>query len=58
MLTYLKLDMEDVSKIVKSDVKHGATEEEMFEIKMKLVGLKEEMEKIKNRVKIEDMNEE
>ncbi len=58
MLTYLKLDMEDVSKIVKSDVKHGATEEEMFEIKMKLVGLKEEMEKIKNRVKIEDMDEE
>ena len=58
MLTYLKLDMEDVSKVVKSDVKHGATEEEMFEIKMKLVGLKEEMEKIKNRVKIEDMNEE
>ena len=57
MLTYLKLDMEDVSKVVKSDVKHGATEEEMFEIKMKLVGLKEEMQKIKNRVKIEDMNE-
>ena len=50
--------MEDVSKVVKSDVKHGATEEEMFEIKMKLANLKDEMEKIKNRVKIEDMDEE
>ena len=52
MLTYLKQNMEEVSKVVKSDVKFGADEEELFEMKVKLEGLKAEMEKIKNREKL------
>jgi len=49
MLTHLKLGVEDLSKVVKSDVKHGATEEELFSIKMKLIALEEEMNKVKRR---------
>lgn len=49
MLTHLKLGVEDLSKVVKSDVKHGANEEELFSLKMKLVSLEEEMNKIMRR---------
>ena len=48
MLTYLKQDMEQLSKIVKFDVKQNATEEELFEIKVRLEGLRSEMNKVKN----------
>ena len=54
MLTYLKQDMDSVSKVVKFDVKQNLTEEELFEIKVKLEGLKHEMNKIKNRQKAEE----
>ena len=54
MLTYLKQDMEGVSKAVKFDVKQNITEEELFEIKIKLEGLRAEMNKIRNREKTEE----
>lgn len=54
MLTYLKQDMEGLSKVVKFDVKQNITEEELFEIKVKLEGLRSEMNKIKNREKVND----
>ena len=54
MLTYLKQDMEGLSKIVKFDVKQNITEEELFEIKVKLEGLRREMNKIKNREKVDE----
>ena len=53
MLTYLKQDMEQVSKTVKFDVKQNLTEEELFEIKVRLEGLRGEMNKIRNREKVE-----
>lgn len=53
MLTYLKQDMDAVSKVVKFDVKQNITEEELFEIKVRLEGLRAEMNKIKNREKVE-----
>ena len=53
MLTYLKQDMEQLSKMVKFDVKQNITEEELFEIKVRLEGLRGEMNKIKNREKVE-----
>ncbi|MBQ8044044.1 MAG: MBL fold metallo-hydrolase [Clostridia bacterium] len=53
MLTYLKQDMDQVSKVVKFDVKQNITEEELFEIKVRLEGLRGEMNKIKNREKVE-----
>ena len=49
MLTHLKLGVEDLSKVVKSDVKHGANEEELFSLKMKLIALEEEMNKVMRR---------
>ena len=52
MLTYLKQDMEGLSKVVKFDVKQNITEEELFEIKVKLEALRSEMNKIKNREKV------
>ncbi len=54
MLTYLKQDMDGVSKSVKFDVKQNLTEEELFEIKIRLEGLRAEMNKIKNREKVEE----
>lgn len=54
MLTYLKQDMEGLSKVVKFDVKQNITEEELFEIKVKLEGLRSEMNKIKNREKVNE----
>lgn len=54
MLTYLKQDMDQVSKVVKFDVKQNITEEELFEIKVRLEGLRAEMSKIKNREKVEE----
>jgi len=53
MLTYLKQDMEQVSKSVKFDVKQNITEEELFEIKVRLESLRGEMNKVKNREKVE-----
>jgi len=53
MLTYLKQDMEQLSKVVKFDVKQNITEEELFEIKVRLEGLRGEMNKVKNREKVE-----
>ena len=53
MLTYLKQDMDQLSKVVKFDVKQNITEEELFEIKVRLEGLRGEMNKIKNREKVE-----
>ena len=45
--------MDSVSKAVKFDVKQNITEEELFEIKVRLEGLRSEMNKIKNREKVE-----
>ncbi len=53
MLTYLKQDMEQLSKVVKFDVKQNISEEELFEIKVRLEGLRGEMNKVKNREKVE-----
>ena len=54
MLTYLKQDMDKVSKTVKFDVKQNLTEEELFEIKIRLEGLRGEMTKVMNREKVEE----
>ena len=52
LLTYLKQDMEQVSKIVKFDVKQNTTEEELFEIKIRLETLRQTLNQVKNRQKI------
>ena len=49
LLTYLKQDMDDVSKVVKFDVKQNITEEDLFDIKVRLENLREELNKVKNR---------
>ena len=49
MLTYLKQDIEQVSKVVKFDVKQNITEEELFDIKVRLENLKNEIAKVRNR---------
>lgn len=49
LLTYLKQDLDLANKVVKFDVKQNLTEEELFEIKIKLENLRCEISKIKNR---------
>ena len=49
LLSYLKQDMEDVSKSVKFDVKQNITEEELFDIKVRLESLRADLNKVKNR---------
>ena len=49
MLTYLKQDIEQVSKVVKFDIKQNITEEELFAKKVMLENLRTELNKINNR---------
>ena len=49
LLTYLKQDLDVANKVVKFDVKQNLTEEELFDIKLKLENLRCEISKIKNR---------
>lgn len=52
LLTYLKQDMEDVSKVVKFDVKQNISEDELFDIKVRLEDLRQDINKVKNRENI------
>ena len=45
--------MKEVNKIVKFDVKQNITEEELFEIKIRLENLRKELSRVKNRENIE-----
>lgn len=49
LLTYLKQDLEGVNKVVKFDIKQNLTEEELFDIKIRLENLRRELTKVKNR---------
>ena len=49
LLTYLKQDLEGVNKVVKFDIKQNLTEEELFDIKIRLENLRQELTKVKNR---------
>lgn len=54
MITYLKQDVEQLSKLLKLEMKQGATEEELFEIKVDIENLRSQISIVKNKEKYND----